>query len=74
MKRSLASIFRKSLHQAARCALSLLPRSVRFSLFRNLIDSCLFESSLNEELQRDLAEVTVGRGVHSPGARGHGLH
>jgi hypothetical protein len=43
-------------------------------LFRNLIDSCLFESSLNEELQRDLAEVTVGRGVHSPGARGHGLH
>lgn len=38
MKRSLASIVRKSLHQAARTALSLLPRSLRFSLFRHLID------------------------------------
>jgi hypothetical protein len=40
----------------------------------NLINRCLLESSLNEELQRDLTEVTVRRGVHSPGARGHGLH
>ncbi|MDO9284500.1 MAG: GNAT family N-acetyltransferase [Aquabacterium sp.] len=38
MKRSLASIARKSLHQAVRSALGLLPRSVRFSLFRSLID------------------------------------
>ncbi|MDH4393687.1 MAG: GNAT family N-acetyltransferase [Aquabacterium sp.] len=38
MKRSLASIVRKSLHQAVRMALGMLPRSLRFALFRNLID------------------------------------
>jgi hypothetical protein len=43
-------------------------------LFGNLVNRCLLESSLNEELQRDLTEVTVRRGVHSPGAHGHGLH
>jgi len=42
-------------------------------LFGNLIDSGLLESSLKEELQRDLAEVTVGGGVHSPGAPGRWL-
>ena len=38
MKRSLASIARKALHQAARTALALLPRTWRFAFFRNLID------------------------------------
>jgi hypothetical protein len=38
MKRSLASIARKSVHQAARSALALLPRTLRFAFFRNLID------------------------------------
>ena len=38
MKRSLASIARKSLHLAARGALGLLPRSLRFAFFRSLID------------------------------------
>ena len=38
MKRSLASIARKSVHQAARSALALLPRAWRFAFFRNLID------------------------------------
>jgi GNAT superfamily N-acetyltransferase len=38
MKRSLASIARKLVHQAARVALSLLPRARRFALFRHLID------------------------------------
>ena len=38
MKRSLASIARKALHQAARTALALLPRAWRFAFFRNLMD------------------------------------
>ena len=38
MKRSLASIARQLLHQAARAALALLPRRLRFTLFRSLID------------------------------------
>ncbi len=38
MKRSLASIARKSVHQVTRGALALLPRKLRFALFRNLID------------------------------------
>lgn len=38
MKRSLASIARKSVHQVARSALALLPRAWRFAFFRNLID------------------------------------
>ena len=38
MKRSLASIARKSLHQLARGVLALLPRSTRFAFFRTLID------------------------------------
>jgi len=38
MKRSLASALRKTLHQAARTALSLLPRAQRFALFRQLVD------------------------------------
>ncbi len=38
MKRSIASVARKLSHQAARAALALLPRHLRFSLFRNLID------------------------------------
>ena len=38
MKRSLASIARKALHQAVRTALALLPRTWRFAFFRNLID------------------------------------
>ncbi len=38
MKRSLASMARKTLHQLARVALSVLPRAWRFGLFRSLID------------------------------------
>jgi len=38
MKRSLASVARKSLHQGARLALAQLPRERRFALFRSLID------------------------------------
>lgn len=38
MKRSLASVVRKLSHQGLRAALSLLPVSVRFALFRNLVD------------------------------------
>lgn len=38
MKRSLASTARKTLHQAARAALALLPRAQRFALFRQLVD------------------------------------
>lgn len=38
MKRSLASVVRKSLHQALRGALTLLPRPRRFALFRRLVD------------------------------------
>jgi hypothetical protein len=38
MKRSLASTARRSLHQVARSALALLPRTMRFSFFRQLID------------------------------------
>jgi hypothetical protein len=43
-------------------------------LFGNLINRCLLESSLNEELQRDLAEVAVSGHVHPPGAPGRWLH
>ena len=38
MKRSLASIFRKLWHQAARSALALLPRRWRFAMYRELVD------------------------------------
>ena len=38
MKRSLASTVRKTLHQWARSGLALLPRALRFSFFRQLID------------------------------------
>lgn len=38
MKRSLASVARKFLHQGVRAALALLPRGHRFALFRSLID------------------------------------
>ncbi len=38
MKRSLASVARKFLHQGVRAALALLPREHRFQLFRGLVD------------------------------------
>jgi hypothetical protein len=38
MKRSLASVARKFLHQSARTTLALLPRERRFALFRGLVD------------------------------------
>jgi len=38
MQRSLASVLRRFSHQAARAALALLPRSVRFAFFRSMVD------------------------------------
>ena len=38
MKRSFASVLRKFSHQMLRGALALLPRSLRFALFRNFVD------------------------------------
>ena len=38
MKRSLRSVVRKLLHQSARSALALLPRDLRFGLFRQMVD------------------------------------
>ena len=38
MKRSLASVARRTCHQAARSALALLPQHWRFALYRHLVD------------------------------------
>ena len=38
MKRSLATVVRRTCHQAARSALALLPRHWRFALYRHLVD------------------------------------
>ncbi|MES2715313.1 MAG: GNAT family N-acetyltransferase [Pseudomonadota bacterium] len=54
MKRSLASIARKSMHQVARAVLAALPRSVRFSLFRNLIDC---DEHPDERLELKIADT-----------------
>lgn len=54
MKRSQRSVVKKLLHQSARAALGLLPRDLRFGLFRQMVDC---DPSPGPELELKIADT-----------------